>query len=523
MKLRISLTSVLLALAAACAPRATPAPATPAPSTPAPAVPEPVAAARDAAPPCPRAQALDAAAIAGEAVCLLGQYVRIDTTNPPGSEIAGARFLAAVLARDGIDSEIIESAPGRANLYARLRASGNTGGGATGRASGGAGGGATATRDADGERGALVLLHHIDVVPAEAEGWSRAPFGGEVADGYVWGRGALDAKGLGVVQLMTVLLLARMDVPLARDVIFLAVADEEAGGAHGARHLLAERFDLFRDVAYVLNEGGGILRDGEGRRAYAVELAQKAPLWLKVTAKGDPGHASNPRPDSAVDRLVRALARLSAYQFPITVLPAVQTMFAQSAASMPAEQAARYRDLEAALRDPGFRASFLAQGQNNALVRNTVAITMLAGSRKENVIPAEASAVVDARILPGQDPEAVIATIRQVMAEPSVTIEPLLSWPAHASSHETPMYRAITALAARHDPGANVSARVNPGFTDCNAFRGKGIVCYGFSTIEVPLSDIPRFHGRDERVAVDALGRGVHLLLDLVRDVAAAR
>jgi acetylornithine deacetylase/succinyl-diaminopimelate desuccinylase-like protein len=502
MKLCISFV-LLLALAPACAPGASPRPAAPGQGQ---ATPGPGSAAGHATmpaePSCTPARGLDAQAITDEAACLLGQYLRIDTTNPPGNEIAGARFLAAVLARDGIESRIIEAAPGRASLYARLRARGG---------------------HAGAHRGAVALLSHIDVVPAVAREWTHAPFAGEVADGFLWGRGAVDTKGLGIVQLMTVLLLARMDVPLDRDVIFLAVADEESGGSQGARHLLAEHFDLVQDVAHVLNEGGGILRESDGRLRYGVELAQKAPLWLAIEARGEPGHASNPRPDSASDRLVRGLARLSAHEFPILVVPAVQAMYTQLADTLPAEQAARYRDLQASLRDPGFRATFLAQGSNNALVRNTVAITMLSGSDKENVIPSTARAVLDVRILPGQKPEAVISTIRQVMAEPSLTIEPVLSWAPHPSPADTTLYRAIAALAARHHPEARVLGSVLTGFTDCNAFRSKGISCHGFSPIEIAVRELLRVHGRDERIRVDALGSGVLLLYDLlVRDLPAA-
>jgi acetylornithine deacetylase/succinyl-diaminopimelate desuccinylase-like protein len=505
--MKLCLSFVLLLALTSCAPGAAPRPATPGHGQGAAGT--GVAAGQataPAGPACTPARSLDAQAITDEAACLLGQYLRIDTTNPPGNEIAGARFLAAVLARDGIESRIIEAAPGRASLYARLRTRG-AGAGAGARASG----------------GAVMLMSHIDVVPAVAGEWTHGPFSGDLADGYLWGRGALDTKGLAIAQLMTVLLIARLDVPLDRDVIFLAVADEESGGNHGVHYLIAEHFDLFRDVAHVLNEGGAILRETDGRLLYSVEVAQKAPLWITVEARGEPGHASNPKPGYATARLVRALARLAAHEFPITVVPAVQTMYTQIADTLPAEQAARYRDLQASLRDPGFRATFLAHGQNNAMVRNTVAITMLSGSDKENVIPSTARAILDVRILPGQEPEAVLATIREVMAEPSLTVEPVLSWTSHASQADDTLQCAITALAARHHPEARVLTSVLAGFTDCNAFRVKGITCHGFSPIESELRELRSIHGRDERIRVDALGRGVLMFYDLlVRDLPAA-
>ncbi len=444
---------------------------------------------------CPRAMEMSAAVIRAEALCLAQAYVRIDTTNPPGNEMATARFLAAYLAREGIASTILESAPGRANLYARLRG--------------------------DGSRKALMLVHHMDVVPADAAQWSTPPFAGETHDGYLWGRGTLDNKGPGIMEVLSFVMLKRMAVPLARDVVLLAVADEEQGGGKGARYLMAEHFDLFRDVEFALNEGGAMLKFDDGHMLYAVEFAQKVPLWLKLIASGPAGHASMPKPEAATHRLVRALARLEAFEFPVTVVPEVQQVFAARADKMPLEQRAAYRDLGNALQEPAFRAEFLKDPHNAVMVRNTLAITMLAGSNKENVYAAEASAVLDLRLLPGQDPATVIATLRKVMNEPEVRVETLLSSTAHASPLDTELFKAIAALVQRHDAGAQITANFIGGFTDCNTFRAKGITCYGFMPMHLPTAETERIHGLDERILIDDLVESTTLLNELLRDVAA--
>jgi acetylornithine deacetylase/succinyl-diaminopimelate desuccinylase-like protein len=443
---------------------------------------------------CPRAMSMAPAAIEAEAVCLLQRYIQIDTTNPPGNELSSARFLAAFLAGEGIEASVFESAPGRANLYARLRG--------------------------DGSRKALMLVHHMDVVPADAPEWSVPPFAAQLRDGYMWGRGTLDNKGPGIMEVLSFVMLKRLKTPLARDVVLLAVADEEQGGGKGARYMMAEHFELFSDVQFALNEGGAMLKLEDGHILYAVEFAQKVPLWLKLTASGPAGHASLPKTDAATHRLVRALGRLEKFEFPLVVVPEVQQVFTQRAAGMPAEKRAPYLDLSKSLSEPAFRTEFLKDARNAAMVRNTLAITMLSGSNKENVYPAQASAVLDLRLLPGQDPLLVRAEIERVMAEPEVHVEVLLSSAAQSSPLATTLYKALSTLVQRHDTGAQVTANFIGGFTDCNTFRTRGITCYGFMPMLLPMAEIERVHGRDERILIDDLRNATILLHELVTDVA---
>jgi acetylornithine deacetylase/succinyl-diaminopimelate desuccinylase-like protein len=337
-----------------------------------------------------------------------------------------------------------------------------------------------------------------------------------VQDGQVWGRGAIDNKGGGIVQLLTLVLLQRLGTPPRHDLVLLALADEESGGAHGARWLVQHHAELFSDVEHILNEGGGILELPGGKLLYSVELAQKAPLWLRVTARGKSGHGSSPAPGSAASMLVRALARVAEHSFPIHVLPEVQALFSARAAALPEAQRKPFENLQASLQNAAFRRQFLANPHDAALVHTTLAITMLSGSSKENVVSDKASALLDVRLLPGQDPQLIQAEIARLLAEPTLELEPVLSWQAHRSPAGTPMFRAIEQLARQRAPGTPVSLNVIGGFTDCNAFRAHGKTCYGFLPLHIRLDELDRIHGKDERISLAVASQGVldlHALL----------
>jgi acetylornithine deacetylase/succinyl-diaminopimelate desuccinylase-like protein len=435
-------------------------------------------------------------ALEQEAVSLLSRYIQIDTTNPPGNEIKAAQFFKEIFDREGIEARIIESAPGRGNIYASLRGS--------------------------GAKKAVMLLNHMDVVPADAKLWKEAPFGGAVKDGYIWGRGALDMKGPAIAELMTLLALKRNNVALLRDVIFLGTADEEAGGALGAGFLLEKHPAFFENVGVVLNEGGGVRLGSDGKvQSYSVSVAEKTPLWLRLTATGAPGHGSTPGRDAAVNKLVLALGRLLAYQTPIKVVPEVQKFFADTAGGEPENRRRQHQDLRAALKDPAFAADFTSNPRNNASVRNTIAVTGLKASDKVNVIPAQASADIDARLLPGEDPQAFIGEMRRAIGDENIKIEVLLSFPAAASPVDPEAMKAIQELAKTHDNDAPVVAPLVRGFTDCHFFRAKGISCLGF----MPLRNIPSeegsVHGVNERISLESLRSGLRSLYELVHKLAA--
>ena len=437
-------------------------------------------------------------ALGGEATALLSQYLRINTTNPPGNEIGAARWLAAALRRDGIEAQVFEPAPGKANLYARL--------------------------SGDGSARPLILLNHMDVVLASPEYWTVDPFSGLIKDGYVWGRGALDMKGEAIAQLMTMLILKRAHVPLKRDVIFLATSDEEIGAGVGAAWIVDHQADLVRNAEFVLNEGGLTRADGRGGvEFYGVGTTEKSPFWLDITARGTAGHGSRPTPDNPVHRLVRALNRIAEWRTPLIVTPAAERSF-RDLASIERDSTVRrwLSDIRTALRDSAVARAITTDVTFNALLRNTISITGLKGSDKTNVIPPVATAAIDVRLLPGQDPATFLAELTRVVGDTGVTIRPQgPNWPATESPIDTDMFRAITAEAHARHPNALVTTLMLPGFTDSHYFRRMGIASYGLGPFPLTQGDSRGVHGNDERVSVDALQFGVRFYYDVVTRVAA--
>ena len=439
----------------------------------------------------PTGAPIDWDAVGKEAADLLSQYIRIDTTNPPGNETPAARFLAGVLTGAGIEAEVAEGFPGRGNVYAR--------------------------RPGSGDGGAIILLHHMDVVPADAAEWSVPPFAGVVRDGFVYGRGALDCKGVGIAALMATLLLERHHQDLNLDVIFLGTADEETGGTQGAGWVTGNRPAWFQGATSLLNEGDHIHLD-EGKRPVAhLAVAEKTPCWLRLTARGQGGHGSAPPPQTAVTRLIRALDRVDTYRPPARVVPAVAKYFeALAADGDPA--AAPFADLGAVLADPERLASFDSDPRRSALVRNSITPTVLAASTKINVIPAVASAELDCRLLPGERPETFIETIRGVIDDPTIEIETVLSFPASSSPSDGPLPDAIRRVMEQQLGGPTVPS-VLTGFTDSHFFRDLLIPSYGFVPFAQLDAERHRVHGIDERIAVQVLQDGIrflyHLLLEL--------
>jgi acetylornithine deacetylase/succinyl-diaminopimelate desuccinylase-like protein len=435
---------------------------------------------------------IDRDALAAEAVERLQNYIKVDTVNPPGNEVRGAEYLGAILDREGIDYATAESAPGRANLWARL---------------------------GGGTEPAVVLLHHIDVVPADAKFWSVDPLSGEERDGYIYGRGALDTKSLGIMHLQAFIALARAGKALRRPVIFMATADEEAGGTLGAGWIVENRARVFADATLLLNEGGAGLELDDGR-IVNVEVTQKVPLWLRLTTQGKAGHGSRPGVASSVTRLVEVLDRLARHEFEPRIVPAVEAYLQARAEAGVGPFSDRLAHLDQALEDRDFRIELkLADPQLSALTQDTCAITRLSGSNKINVIPPSASAELDCRLLPDQDPARFIDEIRAVAAEPDLEIETLLAFTPAVSTTDTELFAAIESVSKRHYPDAAVLPAVSVGFTDSHFFRDLGMVAYGYSPIMLPLKESPRFHGNDERISVENMRRGTVMMLELLEQL----
>ena len=435
------------------------------------------------------------AAASDDAVSRLSEYLRIETVNPPGNETEGAQFFAKIFKEAGIDYEIAESAPGRGNIWARLPAA-----------------------DPSTAKPGIILLHHIDVVSASAGHWDLPPFSGAVKNGYLYGRGALDTKGLGIIQLQAFLALASSDQPLNRDVLFLATADEESGGAFGAGWLIKERPELFNGMGFLINEGGGGQELGDGKRMVSVEVTQKVPLWLRLTASGQPGHGSMPLPETAVTRLVRVAERIVSTDFPVRIIDPVATMLRETAQyrSSPEEREAM-GDIAAAVKQPGFIESLQARDPGtHALLRNTCSMTRLSASDKINVVPPEAFLELDCRLLPDQSPEEFINSLKQIIDDPTIRFETQLSFMPAISPSDTELFAAIDAVTQQYYPGTPVVPGVLGGFTDSHFFREIGIVSYGYSPTFVPITEIRGIHGNNERISVDALRAAVIMMRDLL-------
>lgn len=437
----------------------------------------------------PSPKAIDYDKLTAEATDLLSREIRIDTTNPPGNELPLAKLLKEKFLADGIPATIWEPRPGRGIVAARLLGSGR-------------------------HNRALVLLSHLDVVPANAREWQVPPFSGQIKDGAIWGRGSIDDKGPGAIELMAMLAIKRAGLLLNRDVIFIATGDEEEGGRLGAGWMVEHQAEVFADASYLLNEGGGITARPNGRRYFAVSIAEKTPLWLRLTATGAAGHAAVPPAETAVTHLLQALERLVGYRSQIRLVDPVRDYF--KAIGELDGGPPQLLNLRRALRgDPEFTRGFLAVARNNALVRDTFTPTMLSGSPKTNVIPATATAEIDGRLLPGDDPQAVLANLRKVIADSSIKVDVTLNFPAASSPRRSALMTALDKLAKADD--ARVVPMMIAGFTDSHYFRQKGLTAYGFIPIELGPAEEKGVHGINERLPVKELGGGIKRMVELLK------
>jgi acetylornithine deacetylase/succinyl-diaminopimelate desuccinylase-like protein len=435
----------------------------------------------------------DFAAAGSEAVGLLPAYLRVDTTNPPGNERRAADFFKEILDREGIENRIYDLSNGRANVLARL--------------------------PGNGAMRPLLLLNHLDVVPAEAERWTVPPFSGDIRDGFVWGRGATDMKGTAICQLMTLLLLKRSGVSLDRDVIFLGTADEEEGKDNGVAAMLDRYRSDLRDAEYCLTEGNTISVEDGRTVAWEVDVTEKAPLWLKIVATGKAGHASIPEPDGAVGRLIRALARILDFEPPVRLIPAVDAYFRQLAPTTKGELGRALANPHAALDDPVLHKLLLSDPARSAYLRTTISVTGLSGSDKINVIPGEATASLDCRLLPGEDPHRFLTTLREVSGDSSLRWDVQLSEIATESPIDTALFHAIERARNRFSPGVPVLTPPLTSSTDASRLRQIGMVVYGFEPFRLSEDD-DRSHGDDERISVDNVRFGLEVTYSVVLDVA---
>jgi len=398
----------------------------------------------------------------------LATLIRLDTTNPPGNERIVADFIGRALIGAGLEGTRVEAAPTRANLIARV----------AGR---------------DRAKPPLMLSSHTDVVPVEASRWSRAPFGAEVADGCIWGRGSIDMKSKCAMDLGLILALKRADAAPERDLIVAAVADEEAGSELGARFLVENHPELVR-AGFVLNETGGFTLFMGERRFYPIQVAEKGFVTVRMTVTGAPGHGSMPRSDTAIAQLAELITRITQTPMRRRLTPLMR----------------------ATLNELGI-APDKAPPLFRPMLMNTVTPTIVRAGYKDNVIPGEASVILDGRTLPGEDERSFLGELREIVGS-----EPLLevvksAAPAEAS-HDTPLFRLIKARTEAADPGARAIPWMLPGATDSKFYAQLGAVCYGFAPVRLearmPFGSL--YHGNDERMPIAGFPWGLKLYVGVV-------
>lgn len=442
------------------------------------------------------AQSSSSMSIEDEAVAWLQEFVRIDTVNPPGNEYRAVEFYSRIFAAEGIAFETAESAPGRGNIWARLEG---------------------------GDEPALILLQHTDVVPADMAYWTTEPLSGELRDGYILGRGARDMKGTGISHLAAFLSLHRAGLPLNRDVVFVASADEEAGGDFGVGWLIENRPQIFEGAGLLLNEGGSGSRTLNGTAedvVFGVEVTQKVPVWLRLTAVDVPGHGSAPRTTSSVTRIVDALSILRENPFPPRIIAPVDAYFKGLAVGRTDDWGAAFSNMTLAVQDPEFLARLQEDNAGrHGLTRDTCSMTRMSGSSKINVVPPEAWAELDCRILPDRPFEEFVAGVESLVAETGVEVEVLMAFTPAISDTTSRLFSAIERVTRELHPGSRVLPSVSTGFTDSHFTRDKGIVSYGFDPIITPVGEATGVHGNDERINVDAFRRGISDMRAIVRDV----
>ncbi len=441
----------------------------------------------------------DTSAIAKEARGWLADLIKINTSNPPGNEQIAAMYITGILAKEGIKAEILDMAPGRSAVVARLRSS----------------------AVAQPSR-ALLLVAHLDTVPVEKSRWSVDPFGAVVKDGYLYGRGAIDDKGMLAANLAVFISLKRSMAHLNRDVIFLATDDEEAGGNASIRMLIAKHWEKIA-AGFAINEGGNVfLKNGKVQYA-GVQADEKVAFNIAVIARGPSGHASQPTKDNAVVHLAAALAKIGTYSAPVHFTSIVRRYFEGLAPLEDDEMGKWIRSMETS--DRGEHAQRVISDASplwNAMMRDTIAPTMLSAGIANNVIPAEARANLNVRLLPGDTIDKVLNDLNKLVNDPLVKLElqPNSGLAAPSSSLESEFYTVITKVVSQEFGGAPALPFQSTWLTDSAQLRLHQVQAYGLVPFPLSQDDLKRMHGDDERIPLAAFDKGVDVLAKIVTEFA---
>ena len=430
---------------------------------------------------------------------LLSELIRVNTSNPPGKTAGIAELLAPRFKAAGFDVKIIPTPDsGKAVIIARLKG--------------------------DGSKRPVLIAAHADVVGVEREKWSLDPFAGIQKNGYVYGRGAIDFKGGMAVFARAAMLLAERKVPLARDVIFLAESDEEGLGNFNTGWLAKEHWPDI-DAEFALNEGGWIMKGSDGHVRYvSISTADKLSVPLTITARGTSTHSSMPRPDNAIFALSRAMAKLSAYETPLTITPSTRDFFLALSRTSTPPMADYFRDVVGSDPKRARRADSVVSRDPllHALIRNTIAPVIINGGFRANVIPGSAEATVNLRLIPGSDPAALVKDIARVIGDSTIQLS--IGSRVYEASPESPrttdLYKALERAAHATFPGAEVTPYLFQAGTDAGAWRSKGVPVYGIYPYPIDANDLTRMHGNDERVSIASLQQGTEMIFKTLAEVA---
>jgi len=433
-----------------------------------------------------------------EGIKILADVIRINTVNPPGDELPAALFYKKLFEEAGLKPEILKPSETRANLIVRLKGKGTA--------------------------GPLILLSHLDVVGVEKEKWKYDPFGAAVDDGFLYGRGAIDDKGMGALFAELVLLIVRHKIPLNRDILYVACADEEAGGKLGISWLIENHRDKIAAEA-AINEGGRV-KLNNGRVEYvAIQTAEKVPYNVQLKVKGTPGHASIPLPDNAIFRLARALTKIEEYKTPLKLNDTTRAVFKGVAELDPDSPTGFFaRNVEEPLIGAFAREQLAKHPHFNSILRNSIAPTIFKSGIRENVLPSEAEATLNCRLLPGEKIEDFVADLRRAAADATVEISYRQGKAAGVlpspSSHE--VFQALFRSAVKTWPGAKVFPFMSTGATDSAELRASGVACYGILPFPLTEADEARMHGHDERVPLKSFSEGLTFIYHTLEETAFA-
>lgn len=444
----------------------------------------------------------DLSTLSAEATGWLQGLIRINTTNPPGNELAAAKYVAGILQQNGIPADIYESAPGRGILIARLSSSAVP----------------------DPSR-ALLLMAHLDVVGVDRSKWQEDPFGGVIENGYLYGRGAIDDKGTVIANAAVLIALKRGNVRLDRDVIMLAEGDEEQGGEFGMQFAIKNYWEKIA-AGYAINEEGRVIVKSGKVQYVGIQAAEKVPVNVTVIATGTSGHASVPLADNAVVRLANAVSKIAAYQTPFQLTPVTESYFEQLSTAEDDDLGKWMRALDMPSRaDLAEEKISQASPIWNSMMRDTISPTMLSAGVRANVIPSEARATLNVRLLPGNTIDALLMKLRQVVNDPQVRFETdtTIGEAAPSSSLDSDLYKKIQQATNEEFPGAVVAPMMSTGATDSAFLRLRNVQAYGLLPFPLTEDDILRMHADNERIPVASFQKGIEFLYRIVSDFASSK